>query len=148
MPFTLYTTPACQDAYDDVVSQRIIAASKRKPGHFGVCGLVTYDDLGPEGRRRTPSFWSRRKKFRWATGSDSAPIGTIEERKLFNKLMTIHASEPPAQSRGQNCSIAGMRKLTMSTCLGKLLSIWYGITLMCGLRLMLRSWLCVKAVGG
>ena len=89
IPFTSSTAPSCQDAYDDVVSQRILEASKRKPGLFGVCGLITNDDLGPEGRRRTPQFlMSERHFFRWATGSDSAPISTIEERKLFNKLMT------------------------------------------------------------
>jgi hypothetical protein len=41
IPMLQMLAPSCQDTYDDVIAQRTLAASKRKPGLFGTSGLLT-----------------------------------------------------------------------------------------------------------
>jgi hypothetical protein len=80
--------PEHQEAYDDVIEQRTAAMSERIHGLFNSRGLVLDSHIGPTGRILTPSYLlSKRAFFQWATGTDSAPVTTIKERHLFNKLM-------------------------------------------------------------
>ncbi len=89
IPLLQMLAPTQIETYNAVVTSRAAAASNKKLGLFGSSELISRDCVGPSGHRRTPHHLvTSRAYLRYATGCDGAPVTTIEERRLFNKLMS------------------------------------------------------------
>jgi hypothetical protein len=75
-----------------VTIKREAAAADAHPGLFGTGdSFKCVDTLGKTGQIRTPCHLrSERSYYEWGTGSDAAPVSTIAERRLFNRLMLLH----------------------------------------------------------